>query len=272
MNYRPLAALVLAAALAPALAAPRKPHPPPADPARLVAAIENADRLPALSLGSQGAPVIRAQALLDRHWFAPGPIDGRFSADMQRAVRAFQFARGLRPSGQVDAATWQALQADGAKPLARHVVAANDLPKGKGAPAKRLLQALAERFHSTPALLQKLNRGRTFGAGSELVVPAVLDTKPGAKAASVQVLKGDRQLLLLDAGGRPLAAFPVSLGRPLAEGARKIQPGANGARLELTPGCPLDGSAAPGCLRLASWDAQRVASQVEPGFVVDVLP
>jgi peptidoglycan hydrolase-like protein with peptidoglycan-binding domain len=266
MNYRSLAALALAAALAPALAAPRKPHPP--DPVHLVAAIDNAHKLPLLGPGSQGAPVIRAQALLDRHWFAPGPIDGRFSADMQRAVRAFQFARGLRPSGQVDAPTWQALQADGAKPLARYVVAAGDAPKG--ASAKRLLQALAERFHSAPALLQKLNRGRALGTGSELVVPAVLDTQPRARAASVQVLKGDRQLLLLDAGGRPVAAFPVALGRPLAEGEQKVQRGAKGSRLELTKGCPLEGGA--GCLRLASWDARRVASQVEPGFVVDVLP
>jgi lipoprotein-anchoring transpeptidase ErfK/SrfK len=219
---RLLAALALAAALLPAGAASRKSP----DPARLVAAVENAHKLPTLGPGSQGAPVIRAQALLDRQWFSPGEIDGRFSANMQRAVRAFQFARGLRPSGRVDAPTWQALQADGAAPLAKYVVAEKDVagpfvavPKDlmRRATLKRMgyaspLEALAERFHVAPALLQKLNGGRKIATGSELVVPAVRDTKPNAQAASIQVLKGDRQLLLLDAGGRPIAAFPVSIG------------------------------------------------------------
>jgi hypothetical protein len=260
---RPLAALALACALLPAQAAPRKPQ---ADPARLVAAIENPPQLPTLKAGSVGAPVIRAQALLHRQWFSPGAIDGRFSAAMQRAVRAFQFARGLRPSGHVDTPTWQALQADGARPLTRHVVADSDAPKG------RLLPALADRFHSAPALLQKLNRGRAFAAGREIVVPAVLDTKPSAPAASVQVLKADRQLLLLDGGGRPVAAFPISRLGALADGEHKVQRGANGAPFELTKGCALGGPAAKGCLQLDAWDARRVASQLEPGFVVDVLP
>jgi|GEM_PF-1274760 len=41
--------------------------------------------------------------------FDPGPADGLYGAGTQAAVRAFQDARGLSASGDVDCATWRAL-------------------------------------------------------------------------------------------------------------------------------------------------------------------
>ncbi len=42
--------------------------------------------------------------------FAPGPIDGQWGPRTERAVRAFQRAQGLEPTGVVGQRTWDALQ------------------------------------------------------------------------------------------------------------------------------------------------------------------
>jgi lipoprotein-anchoring transpeptidase ErfK/SrfK len=217
---------VLVAALQPAHAAAQAKAAPHTPPATLAAAIENAQRLPVLATGAKGPAVIRAQILLDREWFSPGEIDGRFASNMLHALRSFQAFRGLKASGVLDAATWQALQASGATPLARYVLSEADL-RGPFAPVpkdimqraklERLgyaspLEALAEKFHVAPRLLEDLNRGRKLQVGSEWTVPDVIDTKPTRKAASILVLKNQKRLLVLDDKEVPLASFPISIG------------------------------------------------------------
>jgi hypothetical protein len=63
---------------------------------------------PALNRGSTGDQVIWMQ----QHLASADPsvpVDGRFTAATQAALQAFQTARGLPPTGETDAATWQAL-------------------------------------------------------------------------------------------------------------------------------------------------------------------
>jgi lipoprotein-anchoring transpeptidase ErfK/SrfK len=191
-----------------------------------VDAFNTATDMPLLKTGSRGPAVARAQILLDRVWYSSGEIDGRFAANMQRIVRAFQTARGLKVTGQVTPETWQALREDGAPLLVRYTINDKDaagpfqkLPADlamraelKAQPYESLDESLAERFHTSIAFLRQLNRAGKIEGAAEIVVPNVARGKPPSKAVSIEVRKGERVLYVLDVEKRPVAAFPISIG------------------------------------------------------------
>ena len=148
---------------------------------------------PALPLGNEGGgpSVLRAQILLDRARFSPGVIDGSWGKNTEKAVYWFQFANGLNATGEVDQATWDALNRSAGEPLTRVQVTAEDL---KGPFVESLpddpyeqakldclcysspLELFAERGHATPELIEKLNPEVDFAnlqAGTEIVLPNV---------------------------------------------------------------------------------------------------
>ncbi|MEL7034199.1 MAG: peptidoglycan-binding protein [Cyanobacteria bacterium J06592_8] len=65
-----------------------------------------------LEPGNRGSQVTGLQQRLQVHGFNPGRIDSVFGSRTERAVRAFQKARGLDANGIVDRRTWRFLEAD----------------------------------------------------------------------------------------------------------------------------------------------------------------
>ena len=204
--------------------------------------------------------VLAAQVMLDRTGFSPGEIDGRSGANFQRTLAAFQGSRDLQVSGRMDEPTAkQLMQEMGEQPLVITYTLTDadvagpfqpeipkDLVEQSTLPAlsyRNPLEAIAEKFHASPALLQSLNAGQTFErAGDQIIVPNVLDTALSApespSRATIIVTKRTSALTVEDQDGRVVFHAPVTTGSkhdPLPIGKWKITGVAAVAGLQLQP-------------------------------------
>jgi len=175
--------------------------------------------------GDSGAAALRAQVLLDRAHFSPGEIDGAYGSNTREAIEGFQRSRDLEPTGVVDAPTWEALNMDTADVLVSYTVTAADvagpfrrIPSDMEAKAglERLgytsaLEALGEKFHASPALLEKFNPGGKLEAGADWRVPNVAAASL-PQGGHVVVDKSDAVVRLVGNEGKTLAQWPATMG------------------------------------------------------------
>lgn len=171
---------------------------------------------------------LEAQIELSRRGFSCGPIDGIGGAQTAAALRAFQIEAGLTPTGQLDTPTLAQLQLT-APPLFQRALTATDLERlqplsdtwlGKSQQSElayeSALEAVAERYHAHPKLVQKLNPGVDWARITPelpITVPAIERMFEHVKAARLHIRLADRILQAKSHDGRILAHFPVSIAR-----------------------------------------------------------
>jgi lipoprotein-anchoring transpeptidase ErfK/SrfK len=118
---------------------------------------------------------LRLQVMLDRAGFSPGAIDGRAGPSTRRAHEAWQKHAGTAPQPALEPLTRYRITAeDLAGPFVANIPA--DLVEQARLPHlgyRSVVEALAERFHTTPALLQRLNPDARFEEGVDISVPNV---------------------------------------------------------------------------------------------------
>jgi lipoprotein-anchoring transpeptidase ErfK/SrfK len=193
--------------------------------------------------------IVAFQVLLDREGFSPGQIEATANVNTARALTAFQNARHVAASGKPDCDTWRALNGDGTEPaVTEYEITAEDAkgPFTERIPARleqqadlpalgyrSVLERLAERFHSAPALLTSMNRAAKFVAGQRIKVPAVTpfdpDVKPERDAAAgeitIQVSRDESSLRATRPDGTVVLFAPVTSGSehdPLPAGDWKV--------------------------------------------------
>jgi lipoprotein-anchoring transpeptidase ErfK/SrfK len=166
---------------------------------------------------------LRTQVMLDRAGFSVGEIDGKEGSNTRRAQASFQRHRG---DGAPVAHASLPASADGAPTLVDYTLTAEDVkgpfvkvPQDMMAKAKlpalgysSPAEKLGEKFHSSPALLQRLNPGKSLDrAGETIRVPNVRSPIAG-KAAYVIVDKSDSFVAAMDAQNKVLARYPATMG------------------------------------------------------------
>lgn len=198
-------------------------------------AMSNADALPSLaSLPDQvfsnkrSREMLATQVMLDRARFSPGVIDGYGGGNTARAVKAYQKARGMAPTGRVDAPLLAALRGDGSEPVVKRYTLTEadvagpfvELPEGMEALSKveaphyeSLPEALAEKFHMSQELLRALNPGiDEAAAGASIIVAAIRAAPIEGNVARIEIDGPGAALRAFASDGRLLASYPATVG------------------------------------------------------------
>jgi lipoprotein-anchoring transpeptidase ErfK/SrfK len=172
--------------------------------------------------------VFEAQLALARMGISSGSLDGKLGLQTRSAIRAFQEREGLPTSGGLDAATRSKL-ALAPEPLTVYTLTPEDQQRlrplaktwlGKSEQDRMdfesLLELVAEKFQSHPALIRQLNPlldWEHIAPGTSVTVPNVDRPALSGRASLIRIQLGAKTLEVFDAASRLMAHFPCSIAR-----------------------------------------------------------
>lgn len=184
----------------------------------------------------------KVQALLNWNHHGVGAVDGWWGKNTQKAMQAFQQAKGLPITNELDQKTWEALKSGefATKPvLISYTLTDSDvnikttkIPEGAEAKSKlegmyyeSVAEAMAEKFHMDISYLKQLNPNASFKAGETLTV-----YNPGRanKTTVTRVVadKNSQTLYAYDKQDKLVASYPTTVGStatPSPTGTHKVQ-------------------------------------------------
>ncbi len=170
---------------------------------------------------------LACQVLLDRANFSAGCADGKVGPKTSAALRAWQAAKGVPVTGELDAASLARL-GPLESALTNYTVTAEDIaslgrvPSGwleksqlAALPYQTVLELVAETGHASEGAIRRLNPDADWPdppPGVVLTIP-----HPGNNrvrpAANLRVSVGAKTITAYDAAGKMIALFPCSIAR-----------------------------------------------------------
>lgn len=181
--------------------------------------------------------ILEAQLALDKLGISSGSLDGKIGSQTRAAIRAFQRDLKLPQTGELDDITKTNLTLNG-PPLVSYFVTSNDLARlqplnstwlGKSQQTaldyETILELVAEKSHSHPDLIRRLNPGLNWTrvtAETALQVPDIAYDDPSTKAAFARISLSEKILEAFDTDSNLMAHFPCSIAqrvekRPVGE-------------------------------------------------------
>lgn len=167
---------------------------------------------------------LQLQIALEREGFSPGIIDGKTGPKLSLALAEFQRASGAAMTSIVDNLH---------SPLQTYTITSQDISQVVGTiptdwNLKSKMQflgyptvadAVAERFHCTRGLLDRLNPAANMTIlkeGDTLTVPAIEKPKP-LHASRLQIHLGQKVIRAFDRDGKTIALFHCSIAKDEAK-------------------------------------------------------
>jgi peptidoglycan hydrolase-like protein with peptidoglycan-binding domain len=176
---------------------------------------------------------IQWQIALEREGFSPGIIDGKSGAKCTLATSEFQRRTGLNITGTLDPSTRDALTISARDPIQSYTISPADvsqvvgtIPTDWNLKAKMqflgypsVADAVAERFHCTRGLLDRLNPSANMAIlkeGDTLNVPAIEKPK-SIRGNRLQIHLGEKVIRVLDRDAKVVALFHCSIAKDEAK-------------------------------------------------------
>jgi len=182
--------------------------------------------------------IIRLQVLLDRAGASPGVIDGKYGANVSKAIAAFEAMSGLPVDGKLDDGVFGQLE-DGSPVVGNYEISKEDteglvdaIPKDYADQASMehlgftsVAERLSERFHMDPKLLKAMNTNSMFRAGETVVVTAPDKPKTG-NVTRIEAHRRTGQVVAYAEDRSILTIYPATIGsedNPTPSGSHKVE-------------------------------------------------